>query len=198
MRLKVLSEDELIQEALNGSEAHLNVLISMYEPFIMDHISKQVENYQDLLDLRQHVCSKIATQISLRNYVHQDKFSHWTSTIIRSEVKNFFRQKKRSVALDYFSSDALDEFTDEHLMAAEDEFPQTSNLLRYVDQLSPKQATVIKLKCLKDMTFREISELLGESINTIMGRYRYGIERIREMMAKESVRSCSSKLSQFD
>ena len=184
MRFKVLSEDELIQEAINGSEAHLNVLISIYEPFIMDHVSKQVKNYQDLLDLRQHICSKIATQISEKNYVHQDKFSHWASTIIKSEINNFFRQKKKSVVLDYFSSDALDEFTDEHLMAAEDEFLQTSNLLHYVDQLSQKQALVVKLRCLKSMTFREISELIGESINTVMGRYRYGIERIREMIAK--------------
>ncbi|MCL2414849.1 MAG: sigma-70 family RNA polymerase sigma factor [Bacteroidales bacterium] len=184
MRLKVLSEDELIQEALNGSEAHLNVLISMYEPFIMDHISKQIKNYQDLLDLRQHICSKIATQISLRNYVHQDKFSNWASTIIKSEINNFFRQKKKSIALHYFSSDVLDEFTDEYLIAAEDQIPQTSNLLHYVEQLSQEQALVIKLKCFKDMTFREISELIGESINTVMGRYRYGIERIREMIER--------------
>lgn len=182
MRFKVLSEDELIKEALNGSDAHLNVLISMYEPFIMDHISKKVKNYQDLLDLRQHICSKIATQISLKNYVHQEKFSNWTSTIIKSEVSNFFRQKKKSVALHYFSSDALDEFNDEHLMAAEDQFPQTSNLENCVDELPQEQALVIRLRCFKDMTFREIAELVGESINTVMGRYRYGIERIREMV----------------
>jgi len=185
MRFKVLSEAELIQEALNGSEAHLNVLISMYEPFIMDHISKKIKNYQDLLDLRQHVCSKIASEISEKNYVHQDKFSHWTNTIIKNEINNFFRQKKKSVALHYFSTNALDEFTDEYLMAAEDQSSQTSHLSHYVDRLSTEQAIVIKLKCFKNMTFREISELIGESINTVMGRYRYGIERIREMITKE-------------
>ena len=184
MKFKILSEEELIQEALNGSEAHLNLLISLYEPFIMEHISKQIKNQQDLLDLRQHICFRIAKQIGKKNYVHQDKFSNWANSIIKNEVNSFFRKKKQSVVLQYFSSEAMDEFNDEYLMAAEDPFARTSSLSYYVDQLPAEQAVVIKLKCFKNMTFREISELTGVPINTVMGRYRYGIERIREMMAE--------------
>jgi len=182
MKFTVLSEEELIQGALNGSESHLNVLISQYEPFIMEHIGKQIKNQQDLLDLRQHVCCRIAKQIAKKNYVHQDKFSSWTSSIIKNEVNNHFRQKKKSVVLQYFSSEALDEFSDDYLMAAEDSVAPTSELSNYVDQLPTEQAIVIKLRYFKNMTFREISELTNTPINTVMGRYRYGIERIREMV----------------
>ena len=184
MKFTILSEEELIQGALNGSEAHLNLLISMYEPFIMEHISKQIRNQQDLLDLRQHICFRIAKQLTKKNYVHQDKFLNWTNSIIKNEVNNYFRKKKKSVVLQYFSSDILDEFSDEYLMAAEDTFSSTSSLSYYIDQLSAEQAVVVKLKCFKNMTFREISELIGVPINTVMGRYRYAIERIREMMTK--------------
>jgi len=184
MKLTMLSEEVLIQEALNGSETHLNSLISMYEPFIVEHIGKQIKNQQDLLDLRQHICCRIARQITRKNYVHQDKFSSWTSSIIKNEVNNHFRQKKKSVVLQYFSSDALDEFTDGHLMAVEEPSSGSSNLLNYVDQLPAEQAVVVKLKCLKNKTFREISEATGAPINTVMGRYRYGIERIREIMTR--------------
>jgi RNA polymerase sigma-70 factor (ECF subfamily) len=185
MRFKILSEEELIQEALNGSEAHLNLLISMYEPFIVEHISRQIKNRQDLLDLRQHVCYKIAKQISNKNYAHQDKFSNWASSIIKNEVNSFFRKKKQNSVIQYFSSDALDAFNDEYLTAAEETLTQTSKLAYYVDRLPAEQAVIIKLKCLKDMTFKEISDLIGVPINTVMGRYRYGIERIREMMTNK-------------
>jgi len=184
MRLTILPEDELIQKALEGSDAHLNLLISMYEPFIMEHIGKQIKNHQDLLDLRQHVSYKIFKQFGKKNYVHQDKFLNWTNSIIKNEINSYFRKKKQGVVLQYFSSDALDEYSDDCLMAAEDSFSLTPNLSLYVDQLSAEQAVVIKLKCFKDMTFREISELIGTPINTVMGRYRYGIEKIREMMEK--------------
>jgi len=185
MRYKMLSEEELIEEALNGSEAHLNVLISMYEPFIMNHIAKQIKNYQDLLDLRQHICFRIARQITKKNYIHQEKFSNWASSIIKNEINNYFRKKKLSVPLQYFSSEALDEFSDEHLMAAEDTLTSIPNLSFYVDQLPAEQAVVIKLKNFQNKTFRQISELTNIPINTIMGRYRYGIERIREMVSEE-------------
>jgi RNA polymerase sigma-70 factor (ECF subfamily) len=183
MKFSILSEEELIHGALNGSEAHLNLLISMYEPFIVEHISRQVKNYQDLLDLRQHVCCTIAKQLSEKNYVHQDKFPNWTNSIIKNEVNNYFRRKKQNV-LQYFSADSLDNFNDGYSIAAENSLEQTSSLSYYVDQLSAEQAVVIKLKCFKEMTFREISEVIGIPINTVMGRYRYGIERIREMMEK--------------
>ena len=192
MKFNILSEEELVQEALNGSEAHLNLLISMYEPFIVEHIGKQIKNQQDLLDLRQHICCRIVKQISNKNYVHQDKFSSWTTSIIKNEVNNYFRKKKRSTVLQYSSADFLDEFTaeflseftDESLMAAEETLTLMPNLLAYLEQLPDEQAIVIDLKCFHNKTFREISELINVPINTVMGRYRYGIERIREMMAK--------------
>jgi RNA polymerase sigma-70 factor (ECF subfamily) len=183
MKFSIISEEELIREALNGSHVHLNLLISMYEPFIVENIGRQVKNQQDLLDLRQHVCCTIAKKISEKSYVHQDKFPNWTSSIIKNEVNSYFRKKKQRV-LHYFSVDSLDSFNDEYSIAAEDPFEQTSMLSCYVDQLPAEQAVVIKLKCFKDLTFREISDLINVPINTVMGRYRYGIERIREMMEK--------------
>ena len=184
MKFKMLSEDELLQEALNGSEAHLNVLISTYEPFIMAQIGKHVKNQQDLLDLRQHICSKIAVLITEKNYVHQDKFSNWTVTIVKNEVNSFFRQKKKSVTLNYFSSDVLDEFSSDLLMAAEEPFSTPSELSKVVDKLPEEQAIVLKLRCFKNMTFREIADAVGTSINTVAGRYRYGIERMRELVVQ--------------
>ena len=184
MRFRVLDEKELIEKAVKGSTAHLDVLLSMYEPFIMENIGKQVKNQQDMLDLRQHVCCKIVSQIAKKNYTHQDKFSNWASRIIKSEVNTYFRRKKKRVVLQYFSSVTLDEYADECLVAAEDTMSLTPNISHYVDQLSAEQAVVIKLKCFKNMTFREISETTGVPINTVMGRYRYGIERIREMIGR--------------
>jgi RNA polymerase sigma-70 factor (ECF subfamily) len=184
MKYKILSEEELIHEALNGSEVHLNLLISLYEPFIMKRIGKQIKNHQDLLDLRQHVCYKIAKQITQKNYVHRNKFSNWANSIIKNEINTYFRKKKQGVALQYFASETLDGFVDEQFVAAEDTLLLTPNLPHYVDRLPAEQAVVIKLKCLQDKTFREISELINVPINTVMGRYRYGIERIRKMITK--------------
>jgi RNA polymerase sigma-70 factor (ECF subfamily) len=185
MKFKIFSEEELIQKALNGSETHLNLLISMYEPFIMENISKQIKNQHDLLDLRQHVCCRIAKQFIQKSYVHQDKFSNWTNCIIKNEINSYFRKKKQNAFLQYFSPEILDDYSDEYLMVAEDSLSFTPNLSFYVDRLTAEQAVVVKLKCFKDKTFREISELTKVPINTVMGRYRYGIEKIREMMVKQ-------------
>ncbi len=187
MKYDILPEEEIIREALNGSEAHLNLLISMYEPFIMATIGKQIKNQQDLLDLRQHICFRIAKQISKKNYVHQDKFSNWAGSIIKNEINEFFRRKKQTVPLQYCSPNAMDEFVDEEFIAAEDTLTFTPNWSFYVNQLPSEQAEVIKLKCFQNKTFREIAQLLEVSINTVMGRYRYGIEGIRGMLTDAGI-----------
>ena len=61
----------------------------------------------------------------------------------------------------------------------------TPNLSYIVDALPPEQAVIIKLKYFQDKNFREISELLNVPINTIMGRYRYAIDRIREVLVSK-------------
>lgn len=185
MKCYFLSEDDLIQKALDGSLVHLNLLISWYEPLILESIKKQVKNRHDLLDLRQRVCCKIAEHIAQKSYTHQDKFPNWVGRIIKSEINTHFRKKKQNT-VQYFSPEVIDGYTttDEPLSAAEDSFVLTPNVLNYINQLSPKQAVVIKLKYYENKTFREIAKMENVSINTIMGRYRYAIGKIREMMAK--------------
>jgi DNA-directed RNA polymerase specialized sigma24 family protein len=80
----------------------------------------------------------------------------------------------------------MDEYGDESLaVAAEDTFAQTPNILYHINQLSPEQAIVIKLKYYQDKTFKEIAGLLQIPINTVMGRYRYGMEKIREILEQQ-------------
>ncbi|MDR1951052.1 MAG: sigma-70 family RNA polymerase sigma factor [Bacteroidales bacterium] len=188
MKYKILSEDELIHEALNGSESHLNLLISMYEPFIMEHLEKQIKNRQDSLDLRQRVCCKIAEHISQKTYVHQEKFTHWTSSIVKNEINSYFRKKRQNI-VSYFSSPDIDEMETEFYMASEETLIFKPNLSFFVDELPAEQAVVIKLRYFQNKTFREISEVLDVPLNTIMGRYRYGIEKIREMMTLREKRN---------
>jgi len=185
MKFNIMPEEELIHEALNGSRAHLNVLISMYEPFIMETVSRHIKNYQDLLDVRQRICCKITDQFIRKTYTHQDKFPNWANTIIQSEINSYFRKKKRN-PIQYFSSDLVDAQSEKQLMVAEDVLTMTPNILFYIDQLAAEQAVVIKLKHYQNKTFREISKMVNVPINTVMGRYRYGIERIRELVKSRS------------
>ncbi|MDR2907491.1 MAG: hypothetical protein LBU91_05840, partial [Bacteroidales bacterium] len=77
MKFNILPEEEIIHKALNGSKSHLNLLLSIYEPFIEENIGKLIKNYPDALDVRQRVCCKIIDHIENKTYLHQDKFSHW-------------------------------------------------------------------------------------------------------------------------
>lgn len=184
MKLKILPEDELIHHALNGSNDHLNLLISMYEPFIMNNIERAVRNQQDTLDIRQRVCCKIVKHFMEKGYTHKDKFSHWTNRIIKSEVHDYYREKKQT-PVQYFAPDSIDAFaSSQEQIAAEDDLMIMPNLLYHINELPTEQAIVIKLKCFQNKTFREIANLVNEPINTIMGRYRYGIEHIRDMLKR--------------
>lgn len=183
MKDKKISEETLITEALKGSPAHLNQLITAYEQFILETVERQVKCLQDSLDIRQRVCCKIVKHFTQQSYVHQNKFLQWTSSIIRSEVNNHYREKQQRKTR-YFTSEMIEKYADIEDVAAEEDLLMIPNLIQLINQLPTEQAVVIKLKCFQNKTFREIAQLLSEPINTIMGRYRYGLERIRGKVKK--------------
>ena len=67
------------------------------------------------------------------------------------------------------------------------ESPRERAAMRCLSQLPPEQREVIVLKIWNQLTFENIAELLEISPNTVAGRYRYGIQKIRACLSAASI-----------
>jgi RNA polymerase sigma-70 factor, ECF subfamily len=73
-----------------------------------------------------------------------------------------------------------------------DESPQERAAMQCLEKLPPEQREVIVLKIWHEYTYEEIGELLQLSPNTVAGRYRYGMEKLRACLQageREEVRN---------
>jgi len=62
---------------------------------------------------------------------------------------------------------------------------EAQRLNRAIAQLPERQREVIVLRLKGEMKFRKIAKLQGASINTILGRYRYGLDKLRSILDRE-------------
>jgi RNA polymerase sigma-70 factor (ECF subfamily) len=120
------------------------------------------------------------------SYTRQGKFLGWVLRIARNATLDHLRKRKkwRDVEDTEIEGSWWDRLPDQSpgsddlLHQAE----QTEILMACIDRLSPEQREVVLLRHETDLTFREIAELTGCSINTALGRMRYALMNLKKMM----------------
>ena len=167
MKYLSMSDQQLIQEYLNGSEAAFKVLIERHQAKIFTTIRMFVKDQNQADDIFQEVFIKVINTLRKGKYNHEGKFCQWASRIAYNLCVDSFRKKKRRPTVQ-----------------PTDEFDKVRKL---VDQLPPEQREVVILRHYADMSFKEIAALTRVSINTALGRMRYALINIRKMVDEKEV-----------
>jgi len=182
-----LSDSKLVSLYENGNQEAFEMLLHRHKSRIYTAIYLIVKDRYVAEDLLQETFIKAINTIRGGKYNEEGKFLPWISRIAHNLAIDNFRKSKRypEVVLEdgsrLFNSM---EFADQ---SVEDKqiFRDTRTKLReYIKELPVEQKHVLIMRHYLQMSFHEIAERTGVSINTALGRMRYALINLRKRMVK--------------
>ncbi len=190
MQVTPYSDQELIQQYLDGSERSFEELLNRHRNKIYTSIYLFVKDQSLAEDIFQEVFIKIINTLRSGKYNHEGKFVQWAMRIAYNMCVDQFRRKKRRPQV--APTETFDIFDVLHVSDDNMETTmiksQTHQRIRHlVDNLPPEQREVVILRHYADMSFKEISQLTRVSINTALGRMRYALINIRKMIEEKEI-----------
>ncbi len=181
------SDFELIRSFQEGNAFALETLVLRHKDKIFTSIHLLVRDRFLAEDLLQETFIRVIDTLRSGRYADEGKFLPWVMRIARNLCVDHFRKVKRNPTIktgenqDLFEVLHISEDTMEEKMVRTQSHERVRNLL---DQLPADQREVIILRHYADMSFKEIAQLTGCSINTALGRMRYGLINLRKMMTQ--------------
>ncbi len=186
----MLSDQDLIDQYINGNEKSFEILLDRHKDKIYTSIYLFVKDDELAEDIFQDVFIKIIRSLKKGKYNHQGKFLQWAMRIAYNMCVDHFRKSKRRTQVS--PSETFDIF--DILESKELNREQTiiksqvhQKIRKVVDKLPEEQREVVILRHYADMSFKEISELTRVSINTALGRMRYALINMRKVIEEERI-----------
>ena len=190
MNTKSLSDAQLVCNYISGDESALSTLINRHQSRLYGFIFSKIQDRDAANDVFQDTFIKVIRTLKRGNYNEQGKFLPWVMRISHNLIIDYFRKNSRMPKFksknefDIFSIISDDSLNIENKMFDS----QIENHIRILlDELPDEQRAVIKMRIYQDMSFKEISESTGVSINTALGRMRYGLINLRKMIDKHKI-----------
>ena len=186
--MKILTQatdNQLVQSFQQGNNNALEVLVNRHKDKIFNSINILVKDKYLAEDLFQDVFIKIIDTLRKNNYNEEGKFLPWAIRIAHNLCVDHFRKVKRTPTIT--TSDDTDIFdtinvcadsADKAIMRSQSH----NKVHQLLDQLPEEQKEVIVLRHYANLSFKEIAEMTNCSINTALGRMRYGLLSMRKMM----------------
>lgn len=182
-------DNDLVRLFQGGDDNALESLIGRYKDKIYSTIFYLVKDRHLTEDLFQEVFIKIIDKLRSKNYNEEGKFLHWALRISHNLCVDYFRKEKRNQTTSGDNNNLFDllELSSD---AADTKFVtgQIHEKIRVMlDTLPEEQREVIILRHFADLSFKEIAEITNTSINTALGRMRYGLINLRKMMEENQM-----------
>jgi len=187
-----VKDRELISRYLNGNEYSLEILIQRYQNRIFSYIMMIVKDKDLANDLFQDTFVKVIKTLKSGSYNEEGKFLQWTMRIAHNLTIDHFRKAKRLATMnnrryddfDIFDVIASDAPSVEEKMVVEQIHRDVKKLIEY---LPDEQKEVLKMRHYSEMSFKDIAEVSGVSINTALGRMRYALINLRKIIAEHDI-----------
>ena len=181
---------QLIRSFQAGNGMALEVLVNRYKDKIFTSILFLVKDKYVAEDLFQDVFIKIIDTIRNNRYTDEGKFLSWAMRISHNLCVDHFRKVKRSPAIKTSDDRDIFELIDSTETRADIKMMQHQShekVSRLLDMLPAEQREVIVLRHYADLSFKEISQMTNCSINTALGRMRYGLINLRKMLSEKQI-----------
>ena len=180
----------LVNEYISGSEIALEKLINRHKLRIFNFIKSKVLDRDTAEDIFQDTFIKVINTLKRGSYNEEGKFLPWVMRISHNLVIDHFRKSNRMPT--FKNTDEFDIFSvlGDGSLNAEKKIIQEqiySDVRDLVKELPEEQKEVLIMRMYKDMSFKEISENTGVSINTALGRMRYALINMRKLIEKHEI-----------
>lgn len=186
---KQMTDDQLVTAYAQGNNPAFDELLMRHKQRVYAYIMQMVKDPDATEDIFQETFVKAIMTIRQRRYNEVGKFSAWITRIARNLIIDYFRQEKTESAVstdddnyDVLNRRELSEGTVEDMMI---DSQIRADIRKIIMHLPESQRQVLMMRYYRNLSFKEIAELTGVSINTALGRMRYAIMNLRRV-AKEN------------
>ncbi|MFP9118130.1 RNA polymerase sigma factor [Flavobacterium sp. RNTU_13] len=186
----VIPDAVLVKNYIGGDESALSVLINRHQSKIYGFIYSKVSDRDVSDDIFQDTFIKVIKTLKSNSYNEEGKFLPWVMRIAHNLIVDHFRRnKKMPMQRDTDEYSVFSYMTDnspnvEHRIITD----QVENdLQRIIEELPADQREVLVMRMYQDLSFKEIADLTGVSINTALGRMRYALMNLRKVIEKNNI-----------
>lgn len=183
----MLADDMLVARYSKGDNKAFDELLARYQSKLFNYIYFIVRSQEIAEDIFQETFVKAITTIQQGRYTASGKFGAWLTRIAHNMIIDGFRQERNenTISNDETEVDLLNnvDLCDDNIETQMVNEQTLSDVRRLVDALPDSQREVVYMRFYQDLSFKEIAEITGVSINTALGRMRYalmGMRRIAE------------------
>jgi RNA polymerase sigma-70 factor (ECF subfamily) len=180
----------LVQEYVSGNEEALSTLIKRHESRIYGFIYSKISDRDISNDIFQDTFIKVIKTLKSNSYNEEGKFLPWVMRISHNLIIDHFRRNKKmplfreTEEFSIFSIMSDDSPTIENKIIADQ---VEMDIKKLIEELPLDQKEVLVMRMYQDMSFKEISEITGVSINTSLGRMRYALMNLRKVIDKHQI-----------
>jgi len=191
-KLPEQTDEQLVSSYLNGNDMAFDTLLKRYERKVFTYILYSVKNEEVAQDLFQDCFMRIITKLHSGLYTENGKFASWIMRIAHNLVIDYHRQNQCAnlVSNDDSDYDLLNDSSIAMEYSREKEMVdiQTLNDVKsLIKKLPANQREVVLMRFYEELSFKEIAETTGVSINTALGRMRYALINLRRLAEKYDV-----------
>ncbi len=185
-----IDDSVLVKDYISGNEKALETLINRHNQRISSFIYSKVLDRDVAEDIFQDTFIKVIKTLKRGSYSEEGKFLPWVMRIAHNLIIDHFRKNKRMPKFE--GSDDFNIFSvikDEKLNAEKQIIKNQidNDLSLLIEELPEDQKEVLMMRIYKDMSFKEISENTGVSINTALGRMRYALINLRKIVDRNNI-----------
>ncbi len=189
--LVLFTDDELIAKFISGNESCLQILIDMHKNRLYSYIILMVKHQELAEDIFQDTFIKIITNLNKGKYIENGRFISWAMRIAHNLIIDYFRKERNLKVIsndaneyDLFNSTKFSDCNVEEKMVYSQILKEVSDLVEF---LPDNQKEVVRLRHYMGLSFKEIAEETGVSINTALGRMRYAIINMRALVEEKNI-----------
>jgi len=191
LKAQHFSDQELVRRFIQGDQSSIETLINRHKNKVYTYIILIVKNQQLAEDIFQDTFIKVIRSLKEGKYRDNGKFVSWVIRIAHNLTIDHFRKEKQfstfsneDYEADIFNTRKLADGTIEDILV-ENQIVHEVKLL--IEELPEDQKQVILLRHYGGLSFKEIAEQTGVSINTALGRMRYALINLRKLIEQKKL-----------
>ena len=186
-----LSDSTLITQFISGNTQSFSILVDRYQKRVYGFIFSKVKDADLADDVFQDTFVKVIKNLRLGKYKDHGRFLSWVMRIAHNIIMDHFRKINRLPKYDskHEDLDLLDRLI-EKSNSIEELIIETqiqADLSILIDELPKTQKEVLRMRLFQEMSFKDIGEQTGVSINTALGRMRYAILNLRKLIDERNL-----------
>lgn len=187
-----MTDEELALSYVSGNNQAFDLLLSRNQSKLFSYILFVVHEQDLANDIFQETFVKVITKLQEGKYVNSGKFSAWIMRIAHNAIMDWYRDCRAQNIVETGSDNDLSNINGNSVsdLNIEDRYVNEQvlqDVKKMMNLLPPTQREIVFMRFYQEMSFKEIAETTGVSINTALGRMRYAILNLRRMAKKNNL-----------